>query len=37
MILLYESDRLYRVIPKRCLSAVQLADLQSCLVAAPPG
>ncbi len=37
MILLYESDRLYRVIPNRCLSAVQLADLQSCLVAAPPG
>ena len=37
MILLYESDRLYRLIPKRCLSAAQLADIQSCLVAVPPG
>ena len=37
MILLYESDRLYRLIPKRCLSAAQLADIQSCLEAVPPG
>lgn len=37
VILLYESDRLYRLIPKRCLSAAQLADIQSCLVAVPPG
>ncbi|WP_295479604.1 YcxB family protein [uncultured Pseudomonas sp.] len=37
LILLYESDRLYRLIPKRCLSATQLADIQSCLAAVPPG
>ncbi|WP_051424486.1 YcxB family protein [Pseudomonas sp. URMO17WK12:I4] len=37
VILLYESDRLYRLIPKRCLLAAQLADIQSCLVAVPPG
>lgn len=35
MILLYESDRLYRVIPKRCLSTAQLADLQACMAMVP--
>jgi len=35
LILLYESDRLYRLIPKRCFTAAQLADFQACTVLAP--
>lgn len=31
LILLYESDRLYRLIPKRCFTPAQLADFQACM------
>ena len=37
LILLYESDRLYRLIPKRCFTAAQLADFQACMASAPRG
>lgn len=36
VVLLYESDRLYRMIPKRTLSLPQLADLAACIAAASP-
>ena len=35
LLLLYESDRLYRLIPKRCLTQAQLADFQACMASAP--
>lgn len=35
IILLYESDRLHRLIPKRCFTAAQLADFQACMALAP--
>jgi hypothetical protein len=34
VILLYESDRLYRMIPTRALSAAQSADLEACMASA---
>ena len=35
LILLYESDRLYRLIPKRCFTQAQLADFQACMASVP--
>lgn len=35
LILLYESDRLYRLIPKRCFTPAQLADFQACMAPVP--
>lgn len=35
LMLLYESDRLYRLIPKRCFTQAQLTDLQACMALVP--
>ena len=35
LILLYESDRLYRLIPTRCFTPAQLTDFQACMASVP--